>query len=74
MWKQLARVTNDNASGEFYLTDVIGLLRQDEQKVVGILVSEREMTGIDTRAELADLETQLVEEERLEAENEAMPS
>ncbi len=74
LWKQLARVTNDNASGEFYLTDVIGLLRQDEQKVVGILVSEREMTGINTRAELADLETQLVEEERLQAENEAMPS
>ncbi|RYX84754.1 UDP-N-acetylglucosamine pyrophosphorylase [bacterium] len=74
LWKQLARVTNDNASGEYYLTDVIGLLRQDGEKVVGILVSEREMTGINTRAELAELERQLEEEERLMAENEAMPS
>jgi bifunctional N-acetylglucosamine-1-phosphate-uridyltransferase/glucosamine-1-phosphate-acetyltransferase GlmU-like protein len=59
LWKQLARVTNDNASGEFYLTDVIGLLRSDGQKVVGILVSEREMTGINTRAQLQSLEAEL---------------
>ncbi len=74
LWKQLARVTNNNASGEFYLTDVIGLLREDGERVVGILTSEREMTGINTRAELMELEQQLVEEERLLAENEATPS
>lgn len=74
LWKQLARVTNDNASGEYYLTDIIGLLRADGQKVVGILVGEREMTGVNTRAELAELERQLLEEARLLAENEATPS
>ena len=74
LWKQLARVTNDNASGEYYLTDVIGLLRGDGGKVVGVLVSEREMTGINTKAELAQLEAQLAEEERLAAESEAVPT
>ncbi len=74
LWKQLSRITNDNASGEYYLTDVIGLLREDGQRVVGILVGAREMTGVNTRAELAQLEQELTEEARLLAENEATPS
>jgi len=74
LWKQLARVTNDNAAGEYYLTDVVGLLRGEGEKVVGILVEEREMTGVNTRAELVELERQLREEARLEAESEAMPT
>jgi bifunctional UDP-N-acetylglucosamine pyrophosphorylase/glucosamine-1-phosphate N-acetyltransferase len=74
LWKQLARVTNNNASSEYYLTDVIGLLRGEGEKVVGILVGEREMTGVNTRGELAELERQLSEEARLMAENEATPS
>lgn len=74
LWTQLARVTNDNASGEYYLTDVVGLLREDGKKVVGILVGEREMTGVNTKAELAELEKQLTDEAKAMAENEAMPS
>ncbi len=74
LWKQLSRVTNDNASGEYYLTDVVGLLRQSGEKVVSILVGEREMTGVNTRAELAELEREMTEEARLGAENEATPS
>ena len=74
LWAQLERVGNNNKSGEYYLTDVIGLLREAGQTVVGELVTPREMTGINTRAELAQLEAQLEDEARLMAQSEAQPS
>ncbi|MBW3636871.1 MAG: NTP transferase domain-containing protein [Armatimonadetes bacterium] len=74
LWAQLARIGNDNKAGEYYLTDVVGLLTQANEKVVGILIEGCEMTGVNTRAELAALEAQLEEEAQLESEVEAMPS
>lgn len=74
LWAQLARVGNDNKSGEYYLTDVIGLLREAGETVVGVHVCEREMTGINTKSELAALEKQLLSEETGLGESEAMPS
>ena len=74
LWEQLAQIGNNNKSGEYYLTDVVGLLADSGQKVVGILIEEREMTGINTKTELAALESQLLEEEALLAESEAQPS
>lgn len=74
LWAQLAKIGNNNKSGEYYLTDVVGLLTQAGEKVVGILIEEREMTGINTKAELAALEQQLADEAQLEGEVEAMPS
>lgn len=74
LWEQLQKVGNSNKAGEYYLTDVIGLLRENGESVVGVHVSEREMTGVNTKAELAELETQLNEEARALAQSEAMPS
>ncbi|RYG75594.1 UDP-N-acetylglucosamine pyrophosphorylase [bacterium] len=74
LWAQLANIGNNNKSGEYYLTDVVGLLTKAGEKVVGILIEEREMTGINTKAELAALEAQLAAEEQLEGESEGMPS
>ena len=74
LWKALAQVGNNNKSGEYYLTDVIGILREAGQSVVGELISEREMTGVNTKAQLAQLEEQLREEARLMAQSEAQPS
>lgn len=74
LWAQLSEIGNDNKSGEYYLTDVVGLLTRAGEKVVGILIEEREMTGINTRAELALLEDQLATEERLLGESEGTPS
>ncbi|HEX8464732.1 MAG TPA: NTP transferase domain-containing protein [Abditibacterium sp.] len=74
LWAQLQNIGNSNKSGEYYLTDVVGLLTQSGQKVVGILIEEREMTGINTKSELAQLEALLAEEEQLLGETEAMPS
>ncbi len=74
LWEQLGKIGDNNNSGEYYLTDVVGLLANSGQKVVGILIEEREMTGINTRSELATLESQLEAEERLLAESEGQPS
>ena len=74
LWEALARVGNQNKAGEFYLTDVVGLLREAGQRVVGELISEREMTGVNTKAELAELNQQLENEMRLMAQSEAQPS
>lgn len=74
LWPTLAKVGNNNKAGEYYLTDVVGLLREAGKSVVGELISEREMTGINTKAELAQLEEQLRNEARLMAQSEAQPS
>lgn len=62
LWRELAKIENHNASGEFYLTDVVGLLRAGGENVVAVDVSEREMTGINTRAQLQNLEAELISE------------
>ena len=74
LWPTLARVGNDNKAGEYYLTDVVGLLRASGKSVVGELISEREMIGVNTKAELAQLNQQLEKEAHLMAQSEAQPS
>jgi len=56
----LKRLSNDNSQGEFYLTDVPGIL-QSQGKRVGLLrhAAADEVLGINTRIELADLERRL---------------
>jgi bifunctional UDP-N-acetylglucosamine pyrophosphorylase/glucosamine-1-phosphate N-acetyltransferase len=52
----IARVGNDNASGEYYLTDVVALAR-DRGLTAGVVTCvEAETLGINTRAELAGAE------------------
>ncbi|MGV9193500.1 bifunctional UDP-N-acetylglucosamine diphosphorylase/glucosamine-1-phosphate N-acetyltransferase GlmU [Microbacterium sp. MC2] len=52
---QLARVGTDNAQGEKYLTDVIGLLRSDARAVAASLVDDVALTlGVNDRAQLAE--------------------
>lgn len=64
LWEQLSKVGNDNKSGEYYLTDVVGLLTASGATVTGIFINEREMTGINTKGELAALEAELRAEEK----------
>jgi bifunctional UDP-N-acetylglucosamine pyrophosphorylase/glucosamine-1-phosphate N-acetyltransferase len=49
----LKQVTNDNASGEYYLTDVIGLARAAGNSATVVTCTEAETLGINSRAELA---------------------
>ena len=53
----LARVGNDNAQGEYYLTDIIGLAVADGAEVVTVAPdSANETLGVNSKAQLAALE------------------
>ena len=55
----LSRVGNDNAQGEYYLVDIVNVAR-DEGRASAVVVTDRpdEVTGINSRAELAAAEAQ----------------
>jgi bifunctional UDP-N-acetylglucosamine pyrophosphorylase/glucosamine-1-phosphate N-acetyltransferase len=53
----LARLTNDNAQGEFYLTDIVAMAVADGVPVVAAHPgSETEVLGVNSPSQLADLE------------------
>jgi bifunctional UDP-N-acetylglucosamine pyrophosphorylase/glucosamine-1-phosphate N-acetyltransferase len=53
----LAALKNDNAAGEYYLTDVVALAVAGGTPVVGVRAAgETEVLGINSAAQLADLE------------------
>ena len=57
LFRALGRVQPANAQGEFYLTDVPGILRADGEDVsIYTHGDAREVSGINTRIELADFE------------------
>ena len=56
----LRRLSPENAQGEYYLTDVIGVLRQAGHLVMAIpAVDSTETLGVNDRAQLADAEAVL---------------
>ena len=53
LFEALAKVKNDNAQGEYYLTDVIEILANENKKVVSILAEdETELLGVNSREQL----------------------
>lgn len=60
----LAQITNDNASGEYYLTDIPELANAAGLKATAITCAEAETIGINTRAELAAAEVQFQAQRR----------
>jgi bifunctional UDP-N-acetylglucosamine pyrophosphorylase/glucosamine-1-phosphate N-acetyltransferase len=52
----LAEVTDDNAKGEYYLTDVVGLARAAGARAAVAEAPETETLGVNARAELAAAE------------------
>jgi bifunctional UDP-N-acetylglucosamine pyrophosphorylase/glucosamine-1-phosphate N-acetyltransferase len=57
LFPALERVQPENAQGEFYLTDVPGILRADGEDVsVYTHTDAREVSGINTRVELSEFE------------------
>lgn len=49
----LARITPDNDQGEYYLTDVIGILARDGGTIHTVPVAVEEGAGVNTQAQLA---------------------
>lgn len=53
----LARIGNDNAQGEYYLTDVIGLAAREDVQVATVEPARlAEVAGVNDRVQLAELE------------------
>ncbi|MGL5009919.1 MAG: bifunctional UDP-N-acetylglucosamine diphosphorylase/glucosamine-1-phosphate N-acetyltransferase GlmU [Paracoccaceae bacterium] len=63
----VAAVKNDNAAGEYYLTDIIALARAAGHSAGVVLCDESETLGINTRAELARAEAAFQSRARTEA-------
>ena len=53
LWPLLAKVGNDNAAGEYYLPDVVGLANRPSRVIE---TSAAEVAGINSRGELATVE------------------
>ncbi|MFQ5971513.1 MAG: bifunctional UDP-N-acetylglucosamine diphosphorylase/glucosamine-1-phosphate N-acetyltransferase GlmU, partial [Alphaproteobacteria bacterium] len=61
------RVHNDNAKGEYYLTDIVRLARRDGLACAAVEAPADELMGIDSRADLAVAEILLQTELRARA-------
>ena len=61
----LERIGNDNRKGEYYLTDAVKIAREIKRKAVALEVTEDEVSGINTKAQLAAAES--VTQQRLRA-------
>jgi bifunctional UDP-N-acetylglucosamine pyrophosphorylase/glucosamine-1-phosphate N-acetyltransferase len=49
----LGAIRNDNAKGEFYLTDAVGIARAGGHRAIAVEGMEEEFQGVNSRAELA---------------------
>ena len=67
LWRWLDRVGNDNAAGEYYLPDIVMIAQEEGRKPVVVEGDAREMTGINSRIELAEAEAQFQELAREDA-------
>jgi bifunctional UDP-N-acetylglucosamine pyrophosphorylase / glucosamine-1-phosphate N-acetyltransferase len=56
LWDLLSRVTNANAKGEYYLTDIVGLARADGGSARAIRAPVDEVAGVNSKVELAEAE------------------
>jgi bifunctional UDP-N-acetylglucosamine pyrophosphorylase / glucosamine-1-phosphate N-acetyltransferase len=63
----LARVGNSNAAGEYYLVDIVNIATHDGRHCVVVKTDEFDVTGINSRAELAKLEGQWQQRRRAQA-------
>jgi len=48
----LPRLSNHNAQGEYYLTDIIGMAREEHRKILPLLIDEEHFKGVNSKADL----------------------
>ena len=53
----IENLSNNNAQGEYYLTDVIGMLKDKNEKVGAVVTDYEETIGVNSRVQLAEVET-----------------
>lgn len=52
----LDELSNDNAQGEYYLTDVIGILKSNGKRIGAVVTEYEETIGVNSRVQLAEAE------------------
>ncbi len=58
--ENLRRLSTNNAQGEYYLTDLISMLRQGGKRVGALVIDDPvEVLGVNSRAELANVESEI---------------
>ena len=67
LFSLIAEVRNDNAAGEYYLTDIVELARKRGLSAGVVLCDEAETLGVNTRAQLAEAEAAFQSRARLDA-------
>lgn len=55
----LNKLSNNNSQGEYYLTDVIGILKDQGERVGAVVTNFEETMGVNSRAQLAQVEYEL---------------
>jgi bifunctional UDP-N-acetylglucosamine pyrophosphorylase/glucosamine-1-phosphate N-acetyltransferase len=55
----LKQLTNDNAQGEYYLTDVVGILVSEGDRLTAVKASPQEVMGINSQDQLAEARKEL---------------
>lgn len=70
LFAALAKVTNDNAQGEYYLPDVLTILKGDNERINAVLADDYTQTlGINSRVQLAQADYILRQRKNLELMN-----
>src|ERR1043166_176431 len=60
LFDNLQRITPNNAQGEYYLTDVVSMIRDNGKRVGAVVVDdELEALGVDSRSQLARAEAEI---------------
>lgn len=52
MWQKLHTLKNENAQGEYYLTDLVGCAFDEHQKIETIKIDPKEALGVNTKEQL----------------------
>jgi bifunctional UDP-N-acetylglucosamine pyrophosphorylase / glucosamine-1-phosphate N-acetyltransferase len=63
----LARVTDDNAQKEYYLTDIVNIANSDGRTCVAVVTDPFDVAGINSRAQLAEMEGEWQKRRRAQA-------
>ncbi len=67
MFDLISQIGNDNASGEYYLTDIVEIANRNGLSCTVVKCDEAETLGINTRSQLADAEVKFQATARLNA-------
>ncbi len=67
LFRLIGQLGNANASGEYYLTDVVELARAEGLSAGVVICDEAETLGVNTRAQLSDAEREFQSRARAEA-------